>query len=142
MAVVGKNPIAEGNFHGFLPVTVKALNSYSKSFTSVDRTKKKTVTGDRTKTETPSATEVSHMAELLQTEKKIYSQPLILQYNRTIIVTDHNTVNVQNGGELWKRKILTGAISDSTRDRRMRAMWQITGMESGTRALLSPIPMW
>ena len=42
MAVVGKNPIAEGNFHGFLPVTVKALNSYTKSFTSGDRTKTKT----------------------------------------------------------------------------------------------------
>ena len=43
MAVVGKNPIAEGNFHGFLPVTVKALNSYSKSFTPVNRTKAKTL---------------------------------------------------------------------------------------------------
>ena len=28
MAVIGKNPIAEGNFHGFLLVTVKVLNSY------------------------------------------------------------------------------------------------------------------
>ena len=75
MAVVGKNPIAEGNFHGFLPVTVKVLNSYSKSFTSVDRTKEKTVTGDRTKTETSPATEMSRMAELLQMRKlkvKIY----------------------------------------------------------------------
>ena len=60
MAVVGKNPIAEGNFHGFLPVTVKALNSYSKSFTS----------GDRAITKTPAATEVSHMAELLQIAEK------------------------------------------------------------------------
>ena len=42
MAVVGKNPISEGDFHGFLPVTGKELNSYSKSFTPVDRTKAKT----------------------------------------------------------------------------------------------------
>ena len=66
MAVVGKNPIAEGNFHGFLPVTVKVLNSYRKSIASVDRTKEKSVVGDRTKTKTQPATEVRRMAELLQ----------------------------------------------------------------------------
>ena len=49
MAVVGKNPIAEGNFHGFLPVTVKALNSYSKSFTSGDQTKEKKPTATEQK---------------------------------------------------------------------------------------------
>ena len=78
MAVVGKNPIAEGNFHGFLPVTVKALNSYSKSFTSVDRTKEKTVAGDRTKTKTPPATEVSRIAELLRA--KILEQNGLLTF--------------------------------------------------------------
>ena len=66
MAVVGKNPIAEGNFHGFLPVTVKALNSYTKSFTSVDRTKEKTV----------AATEVSRIAELLRISEKSVKKQL------------------------------------------------------------------
>ena len=82
MAVVGKNPIAEGNFHGFLPVTVKALNSYSKSFTSVDRTKEKTVAGDRTKVKTPPATEVSRKAELL----RFYSDtiPASISFSRDI----------------------------------------------------------
>ena len=69
MAVVGKNPIAEGNFHGFLPVTVKALNSYSKSFTS----------GDRTKAKIPAATEVSRIAELLLSTRDILRDILLIR---------------------------------------------------------------
>ena len=95
MAVVGKNPIAEGNFHGFLPVTVKALNSYSKSFTS----------GDRTKTKTPPATEVSRIAELLRA--KILEQNGLLTFRAKwpkLDASSNDLIQSRSGKGVYREK--------------------------------------